>query len=41
MDFDKAAESAAEKGKFLLNRVIGKRILPENSDDDEEKEASV
>ena len=38
MDFDEAAESAVEKRKFLLNRVIGKKILPENSDDEEEKE---
>jgi len=38
MDFDEAAESAVEKRKFLLNRVIGRKILPENSDDEEEKE---
>ena len=37
MDFDEAAESAVEKRKFLLNRVIGRKILPENSDDEEEK----
>ena len=38
MDFDEAAESAVEKRKFLLNRVIGRKILPKNSDDEEEKE---
>ena len=38
MDFDEAAESAVEKRKFLLNRVIGRKILPEKSDDEEEKE---
>jgi len=37
---DEAAESAVDKSKFLLNRVIGRKILPENSEDDEEKEAS-
>ena len=37
-----AEESAVEKWKFLLNRVMGRKILPENSDDEEEKdEASV
>ena len=42
MDFDEAAESAVEKQKFLSKRVIGRKILPENSDDEEElKEASV
>ena len=34
---DEAAESAVEKSKLLLNRVIGRKILPENSEDDEEK----
>ena len=38
MDFDEVAESAVEKWKFLLNIVMGRKILPENSDDDEEKE---
>ena len=38
MDFDEAAESAVEKRKFLLNRVMRRKILSENSDDDEEKE---
>jgi len=38
MDFDEAAESAVEKRKFLLNRVMHRKIPPENSDDDEEKE---
>jgi len=36
--FDEAAESEVDKQKFLLKRVIGRKILSENSDDDEEKE---
>ena len=28
MDFDKAAESAVEKRKFLLNRVMQEKLLP-------------
>ena len=38
VDFDEAVESAVDTRKFLLNRVIGKKILSENWDDDEEKE---
>ena len=45
MDFDEAAESAVEKQKFLLNRVVKEKLLPDDSDDDaeakEEVEASV
>ena len=42
MDFDEAAESAVEKRKFLLNRVMQKKLLPDKSDDaEEEAEASV
>ena len=37
-EFDEAAESAVEKWKFLLNRVIGRKIPPKTSDDDKEKE---
>ena len=36
MDFDKAAESAVEKRKFLSNRVVKEKLLPDESDDDEE-----
>lgn len=38
MDFVEAAESAVEKWKFLLNRVMQKKLLPDQSDDDEEAE---
>ena len=38
MDFDKASESAVAKGKFLINRVMQKKPLPDESDDDKEKE---
>ena len=38
MDFDEAVESAVEKRKFLLNRVMQNKLLPDESDDDEEKE---
>ena len=38
MDFYEAAESAVEKRKFLLNRVMQKKLLPDESDDDEEAE---
>ena len=37
MDFE-VAESAVEKWKFLLNRVMQKKLLPDESDDDEEAE---
>ncbi len=38
MDFDEVAESAVEKRKFLLNRVMTKKLLPDEPDDDEEEE---
>ena len=41
MDFDEAAESALEKRKFLLNRLMEKKLLPDESDDDEEAEEEV
>ena len=37
MDFDEAAESAVAKRKFLLNRLMKKKFLPD--DDDQEKVA--
>ena len=40
-DFDQAAESAVKKPKFLLNRVMQKNLLPDESDDDEEAEKRV
>ena len=41
MDFDEAAESAVEKRKFLLNRLMKKKLLPDESEDDEEAEDKV
>ena len=41
MDFDEAVESAVEKRKFLLNRVMQKKLLPNESDDDGETEEVV
>jgi len=38
MDFDEAVESAVEKRKFLLNRVVKDKFLPDESDDDKEAE---
>ena len=38
MDFDEAAESAVAKRKFLLNRVMQKKLLPDESNDDGEEE---
>ncbi|XP_078380186.1 uncharacterized protein LOC144663126 [Oculina patagonica] len=38
MDFDEAAESAVEKHKFLLSRVMTKKLLPDEPDDDDEEE---
>jgi len=35
MDFDEAAESAVEKRKFLLNRVVKQKLFPDESDDDQ------
>ena len=41
MDFDEAAKSAVEKQKFLLNRVMQEKLLPDESDDDEEAKEEV
>ena len=38
MDFEEAAESAVEKRKFLLNRVLTKKVLPEEPEDDDDDE---
>ena len=38
MDFDETAALAVEKRKFLLNRVMHKKLLPDESNDDEEAE---
>ena len=38
MDFDEAVESAVAKRKFLLNRVMQKKLLPDESNDDGEQE---
>lgn len=35
IDFDEAADSAVEKRKFLLNRLIKKKPLRDESDDEE------
>ena len=37
MDFDKAAESAMAKRKFLLNILLKKKLFP---DDDNEEEVA-
>ena len=41
MDFDEAAESAVEKRKFLLNGVMQEKLLPDESNDDEEAKEEV
>ena len=41
MDFDEAAESAVEKRKFLLNRFIQQKLLPDELVDNEEAEDEV
>ena len=41
MDFDEAAESAVSKQKFLINRVMKKKSLPDESDDDKEEENDI
>ena len=38
MDFDEAVEWAVGKRKFLLNRVMQEKLLPDESNDDEEAE---
>ncbi len=37
-NFDKAADSAVQKGQFLLNRFIRKKLVPNETDDDKEEE---
>ena len=41
MDFDEAAESAVAKRKFLINRVMKKKPLPDESDDDKEEDNDI
>ena len=41
MDFDEATESAVAKRKFLINRVIKKKPLPDESDDEKEEENDI
>ena len=41
MDFHEAAESVVGKRKFLLNRVIEEKLLPDESGDDEEAKEEV
>ena len=36
MDFEEAAESAVEKRKFLLNRTLTRKVLPDEPDDDDD-----
>ena len=38
MDFDEAAESAVAKRKFLLNRLMQKKLLQEDNDEEEVEE---
>ena len=41
MDFDEAAESAVAKRKFLLNRLMKKKLLPDADDEEEVAEGEV
>ena len=41
MDFDEAAASAVAKRKFLINRVMKKKPLPDESDDENEGENDI
>ena len=41
MDFNEAAESAVAKRKFLINRVMKKKPLPDEMDDDKEEENDI
>ena len=41
MDFDEAAESAVAKRKFLLNRLMKKKLLPDDGDEEEVAEGEV
>ena len=37
MDFDETDESAVAKRKFLINRVMEKKLFPDESDDDKKR----
>ena len=41
MDFDEAAESAVAKRKFLINRVMKKKPIPDESDDEKEEDNDI
>ena len=41
MDFDEAAESAVAKRKFLLNRLMKKKLVPDDNDEEEVAEGEV
>ena len=41
LDFDEAAESAVAKWKFLLNRLMKKKLLPDDHDEEEVGEEDV
>ena len=41
MDFYEAAKSAVKTRKFLLNRVVKEKLLPDESNDDEKAEEEV
>ena len=41
MDFVEAAKSAVAKQKFLINRVMEKKPLPDESDDDKEEKIHI
>ena len=38
LDFDEAVEWAVGKRKFLLNRIMQEKLLPDESNDEEEAE---
>ena len=41
MDFDEAAELAVAKRKFLLNRLMKKKLVPDDNDEEEVAEGEV
>ena len=41
LEFDEAAESAVAKRKFLLNSLMKKKPLPDESEDDKEEENDI
>ena len=41
IDFDEAAESAVEKRKILLNRLMKKKLLPNDDNEEEVAEGEV